>query len=41
MRSQPLAIELAAVRRRVLSPKQVLDRLSDRLGSVLLQSDED
>ncbi len=28
----PLAIELAAVRTRVLSPEQILDRLSDRFG---------
>ncbi len=28
----PLAIELAAVRTRVLSPDQILDRLSDRFG---------
>ncbi len=28
----PLAIELAAVRARVLSPEQILERLSDRFG---------
>src|SRR5207248_4850158 len=28
----PLAIELAATRTKVLSPRQVLDRLSDRLA---------